>query len=924
MRRAAFLLSLVLLVGCDGIGNLTDVEYVTQAEESLDKGDLPSALIDLKNALRKNPKNSQARWLLGNLYLDTGNGPSAEKELRSARELGLVDESVVPLLARALLQQEKYQEVLDLNSDFSFSNEALAELLASRGLAYLLLGENDNAREELDNALRKNPNSAYALVERARLSVNQRNFEEARPYLDKAFEVNPDYAFAWSLLGDMNRLENKLDVAVEAYTRAINNSNNTNRDLLQRAKLFIRQKQYEKAQDDVDELKKHVQGHPEVDFVQGLVHLMQKNPSIAQESFEQCLRIVPDHILATYYLGVTHFINGNIEQADRNLSSYVNAFPGSINGRKLLALIRLRKKDFKATEELIRPVVNERADDVEALNILADALLYQGKLDELMPIVEKSTALQSDSASARTRMGIGLLLQGDEEAGVENLEAAIEIDPQFRYAELILVLNYLHTESYDKAQQAAEAFAEKQPDKALAHNLMGKTSLARGHEDQAQEAFERARQLAPGDPYACRHLAILALRQSDTDKARTLFNETLKYNEGHLPTMSLLAALEEREGEYEAMKTVLRQAIELHPSAVTPRTLLARQYLTEGKTEQVFVLLTEEIRATHRNNPVVLVILGQAELDSQAFQKAKITYQHLVKLQPNSPQAHFQLAKAYGGLNDSNGLKKELQKTLSLAPGHLQANIALTRAWLRDGNLTRAKEQLASLKTFAPDMADVLALEGEILSKSGESDKALTAYQTLFAAKPDTRNLLQLTQLQWQTGDREAAVNQLESWIKEHPDDVPARQTLASTYMKLNRQADAMAQYNEILKISGNNPIVLNDLAWHLRESDPDRALQLAEKASSIAPQSASIMDTLAAILLMKGDTAGAHRIIENALEIKPKSPTLLFRRAMLLEATGKADEAIVELTRLLKKDQAFPERPEAESMLARLKKTDS
>ena len=920
MRGAAFLLLLMLLAGCDSISNLTDEEYVAQAKESLDKGDLPAAQIYLKNALGKNPENSQARWLLGNLYLDTGNGASAEKELGKARELGVVDESVMPLLARALLQQEKYQEVLELESGYSLSNEAAAELLASRGLAYLLLGESDNAQRELDNALSKNPNSAYALVERARLSVNQRNFEEARPYLDKAFEINPDYAFAWSLLGDLNRHENNLEAAIEAYTKAINNSNNTSRDLLERAMLFIRQKQYEKAQYDVAALKKLVPGHPKVDFVQGLVHLRQKKLAQAQESFEQCLRKDPNHMLATYYLGVTHFINGNIEQADRNLSSYVNAYPGSINGRKLLALIKLRQKDFKTAEELIRPVVvSEKTDTVDALNILADALLYQGKIDELMPIVEKVTALRPDSASARSRMGIGLLLHGEEEAGVESLETAIEIDPQFQHADLLLVLNYLHTKSYDKAQQAAEAFAEKQPDKALAHNLMGKTYLAQGHDAQAEEAFEKARQLAPGDPYACRNLAILALRKSDTDRARALFNEVLEYHPGYLPTLSLLAALEEREGEYETMKMVLRQAIELHPNAVTPRVLLARQYLLEGDTDRVFLLLNEEMRARHRNNPVVMGVLGQAELDSQAFRKAKITYQHQVELQPNSPHVHFQLAKAYGGLNDSEGLKKELQKTLELAPRHLQANIALTRAWLLEGNLTKAKEQLTSLKALAPNMVDVLVLEGEILSKSGEADKALTVYQTLFAAKPDTGNLLRLTQLQWQTGDREASVNQLEGWVTEHPDDVPARQSLASAYMKLDRQANAIAQYDEILKISGTNPIVLNDLAWHLRESDPDRALQLAEKALSIAPRSVSIMDTLTAILIRQGDTARAHRVIENALEMRPESPTLLFRRAMLLDATGKSDDAIVELTRLLKKDQAFPERAEAELMLKRL-----
>ena len=364
---------------------------------------------------------------------------------------------------------------------------------------------------------------------------------------------------------------------------------------------------------------------------------------------------------------------------------------------------------------------------------------------------------------------------------------------------------------------------------------------------------------------------------------------------------------------------MLQQAIELYPNTVTPRVLLARQYLLEGKTEQVFATLNEVIRAQHSNNPVVLGILGQAELASRAFEKAKITYQHLVSLQPDSPQAHFQLAKAYAGLNNSDGVKKELYKTLELAPRDLNANIALTRVWLLEGDLDRAKEQLASLKALAPNSSLVHAFEGEIYSKSGEADKALAAYQALFAAEPDTRNLLRLTQTQWKMGKREESLKQLEGWVREHPDDVPARQALASSYIELNRPRDAIAQHEQSLKVSENNPIVLNDLAWLLRETDPERALQLAKKASSIAPNSVSIMDTVAAILLIQGDTEAAQTIIGKALEISPDSATVLFRKATLLEATGKTDEAIMVLNSLLQKNPQFPERAEAERMLKRL-----
>jgi cytochrome c-type biogenesis protein CcmH/NrfG len=62
---------------------------------------------------QRTPKYAEARWLLGKVYLDLGDGAGAEKELSRARRLGTTDPELPIALARALLLERKYQEVLD-------------------------------------------------------------------------------------------------------------------------------------------------------------------------------------------------------------------------------------------------------------------------------------------------------------------------------------------------------------------------------------------------------------------------------------------------------------------------------------------------------------------------------------------------------------------------------------------------------------------------------------------------------------------------------------------------------------------------------------------------------------------------------------------------------------------------------------------
>ncbi len=82
----ALAVSLAALPGCSK--EASSQKSLALAKQAQAKGDTKAAVIDLKNALQKDPENRDARLLLGKLYDEMGDGASAEKELREASRLG--------------------------------------------------------------------------------------------------------------------------------------------------------------------------------------------------------------------------------------------------------------------------------------------------------------------------------------------------------------------------------------------------------------------------------------------------------------------------------------------------------------------------------------------------------------------------------------------------------------------------------------------------------------------------------------------------------------------------------------------------------------------------------------------------------------------------------------------------------------------
>jgi len=70
--------------------------YVQRARAALAKGDLDAAQIELRNAVRSEPQNAEARFLLAEVQLQLGDPVAAETQAKAAEARGYDKRAVVP------------------------------------------------------------------------------------------------------------------------------------------------------------------------------------------------------------------------------------------------------------------------------------------------------------------------------------------------------------------------------------------------------------------------------------------------------------------------------------------------------------------------------------------------------------------------------------------------------------------------------------------------------------------------------------------------------------------------------------------------------------------------------------------------------------------------------------------------------------
>jgi cellulose synthase operon protein C len=901
--------------------------YYEDGLRRFDAKDIPGAIIQLKNALQQNPNLLPAQVLLADAYLIEGAPAAAQAAMEAAERLG-ADRSVVrPGIARALLGQFKYRELLDRVSPQGLLPLVEAEVLGYRAAAYMGLGDLKSAEQALRAAERLNPESVSIRVAQGTLKLRQGNRQDAQAIADRAVAMAPREAGVWNLKAAIAHVAGQNEAALSAYGKALELEPTYLDARLARAGLLMDLQRHQQAEPDLNALKRHAAGDPRVAYLLALDASRRGDQEATRRALSEATAVLdqlpPEMIKGNAQLlmlgGLAHYGLKQPAKARSYLQGYMSIEPRHPGARKLLAAILLDERDYNRVIELLYPLAGGSTPDPQALTLLGSAYMGKKKYQLASELFEQAARLSPGSAAdAGVGLGLSHLGAGRVEQGMAQLRAVFDKDPGQTRAGMMLASRYLAIGDAARAADIARRMVAREPDNLTALNLLGVALRAARDAAGARAAFTRAAQLQRNFLPAQLNLARLDIAEGKAEAARKRLNAIIKAssdNPDALLELARLEAMQQRPAE------AIRWLQRLRPGqnqAMTPLLYLVELYLQGGNAKSALAL-ARELEALHPDNLSVLAAVGQSYQASGNTNQARLSFNRMTKVNGVEANDLNRIARFLIGVRAFDDAGAALKKALTFDPAHLPSQITLVELDLQAGRLAAAEQRAVTLRSAHPRNTAIARLLGAVYMARNKSAAAVAEFKEALARERSGANTLALFQAYLAAGETRSAIDLMQGWLRDHPADAAAEAALAEAHMVSGQWQQARTTYLAYLKKRPKDARALNNLANVLMRLNDPKALDYARQAQALAPEDPHVADTLGWILVGRGQAQQALPYLRDARLRAAGNRVIQYHLGVALSQLGRKAEAKRELQGALSGPGDFDGKAEARALLQQL-----
>jgi putative PEP-CTERM system TPR-repeat lipoprotein len=885
-------------------------KLIEQAKQALSQNHPDVAAIFLRNALAAEPENADVRVQLGTALFRSGDLVAAERELRTAREKGAPDASVLPILFGVMIARSEDEQLLAQFPPPSESDTSAvaSDTLRARATAMARRGNLREAAASLDRAISFN-SSVANLVARAQLAEGMGQKGLALQSVDEALSKSPKEAAALILKIDLLLQDKQQDKALETANQLVNDYPNNGQALINRARVYLQMKDNTKALADLDAGLKLAPSMPLGLLYKALI-LDQANDtkqawSLVQDLPPAFVNSRPDIGTSVGQIAIKA---GHLEIGTSILAAVVANYPKDVNARVSLATRYIELKDTTRALETLQPMSD--SSDPRIILLLAQAYQMQQQYSTAAEYAQKASDEGVGGDALKRQIALINMQGGKIDAAMNELEKLNTASPGDPLVAGPLIGALINKNELAKAREVAEKLVSAAPKQPYGPYFQGQISLRQNDLDGAVSAFSRAVELDPKYIPALYERAAAYGARGDLKLAEGDLRSILDVDPKNLMAEINIAQLAIRSGQKDTAEATLKKAVAAHPTVPLPTLVLASFEVQQGQFDDATAAV-KDFLGKSPGNPEALTMQGYILLISGKADQAVNTFNEIARADPKSPQIQLLLATALSKAGQPQDAARAYQRALELSPSMHAAHLGLIQLALanKDEGAALAAAQNYAEKQPGPVSAQTLASTYMSLKKVKDAEDVLLRTQEKY---PNSSTLVSLTRLLRNRGEVKRADTMLTEWIDKHPEDINVRLDYATTQLQTDPAA-AEVQYRAVLQAQPYNLGALNNLAWLLQKKNPEEALPYAERALKIAPESPAVLDTLAWTKWLVNDKSGALPLLERAHAADANNGDVAYHLVLALDANGRHDDAKKLLTELLASNRQFPERNQAE-----------
>jgi len=423
------------------------------------------------------------------------------------------------------------------------------------------------------------------------------------------------------------------------------------------------------------------------------------------------------------------------------------------------------------------------------------------------------------------------------------------------------------------------------------------------------DATRRALAARPGSPDALYLQAVMAARAGNDVLAGSLLKRTGSALVGHPGPLMLGAVLDYSAGRYQQAIDQWRGVLGVQPMNIAARRLLGAALLQGGDARGALEVLRPLALRGDADSYTLSLVGRSFEQTGERDWAFKFLDQSAYPIREGT--------NPFGEYDDP----AEAGAAAAAAPGDPVKAVMFVRALVDAG---RPADGLAAARQLAlrfPGAPQSYLLVGDTLMVMKRYRDAAASYRRAADLRFDEPTMLRTVDALGRSGEREYAATVLALFLSQNPQNIAA-QRLTAHWQIAAGDWDGAVNTLETLRarIGNRDAAMLAELAYaYVGNDEVEVARRYAAAAYRLAPLNPAVVDAYGWVLHLAGEQDLALQLMQKAVSIAPSPISVRWHFAQVLAEAGRRDDAVTEMQRLLA-DPAFEDRLAATELLKKLR----